>query len=203
MFSRAALPISMLWFGFAACHHSEQPSVAVAPPRAPFPIGPRCPELLAPLPSSSAAPRIFVDVARLDRSLHRQLVGHLLLHDEEAGMLACDAPSGADSEGRRWDLKVIAHLHSADRSPLRLEVDLTPAPPLGTAQESWSVPEHRRAHTTVVLAEQQSIVLGLPTATGREPLTLQVTPYFIREEGDLRRLFECFMRGARSNVASQ
>ena len=85
--------------------------------------------------------------------------------------------------------------HSETTGALRLEVDLAPAPPLGTPPEAWSIPEHRRVHTTVVVGEQQPVVLGLPPGAGAAgPSLMVVTPYFIREEADLRRLFQCKMR---------
>jgi hypothetical protein len=93
------------------------------------------------------------------------------------------------------------HLEAAASGSLRLELDLAPAPPLGTPPEAWNIPEHRRVRTTVVVGEQQPVVLGLPRGAGAVgPSLMVVTPYFIREEADLRRLFQCKMRERRGNA---
>jgi hypothetical protein len=82
---------------------------------------------------------------------------------------------------------------------LRLDIAFAPAPPLGTPKESWSVPEHRQVKTTVVLGNQQLVVLGSPLLGSAKPSVVVLTPYVVRDDADLRRLFvhaDCPPRGA-------
>jgi hypothetical protein len=203
---------------FAACHPPQRaPAATPAPPSRPQ-IARRCPELLVPRVVNSAAPRFFLEVAQVvgdlgppsassapaplapfdDPRLAVPRVAQVILANEVASTLAWDTPAPGPTrtpthEPQRWDLRLTAH--SETTGALRLEVDLAPAPPLGTPPEAWSIPEHRRVHTTVVVAEQQPVVLGLPPGAGAAgPSLMVVTPYFIREEADLRRLFQCKMR---------
>lgn len=205
---------------FAACHPRAERAPSAAPARASRPpIAQRCPELLVPRAASSAPPRVFLEVAQVigdvaapvtsspaaapsspfdDPRLEVPRVAHVIVTNDVASTLAWDTPGPAPTLGRepqRWDLRLTAHVESSGAGSLRLELDLAPAPPLGTPPEAWSIPEHRRVHTTVVIGEQQPVVLALPHGAGaRGPSLMVVTPYFIREDADLRRLFQCKMR---------
>lgn len=206
-----------VWLTVVACHPQALPAPASTTPR-PM-IAQRCPELITSHAASSAAVRAFVEIAQLtgdiggslpsdslatptapfdDPRLAVQRVGHVIVSNDEGSTLAWDTPAPtplATSEPQRWDLQLVPHFEGADSSSLRIELDLAPAPPLGTPPERWSIPKHRRVHTTVVLGEQQSVVLALPRGAGAiGPSLMVVTPYFIREEADLRRLFLCKMR---------
>lgn len=211
---------------FTACHPQAERAPSTAPARASRPqIAQRCPELLVSRPGGSGSPRVFLEVAQLvgdvgdalptsstppppspfdDPRLEVPRVAHVLATSDVASMLAWDTPDPPPtrtSEPQRWDLRLTPHLETPASGPLRLELDLAPAPPLGTAPEEWSVPEHRRVHTTVVIGEQQPVVLALPRGAGAVgPSLMVVTPYFIREEADLRRLFQCKMREQRRNA---
>jgi hypothetical protein len=209
---------------FAACHPQEARAPSPAPARAPRPqIAQRCPELLVPRAVSSAPVRVFIEVAQVvgdiaapvtsvttppapfdDPRLEVPRVAHVIAESDVASMLAWDTPDSPATlanEPRRWDLRLTPHLEAAASGSLRLELDLAPAPPLGTPPEAWSIPEHRRVRTTVVIGEQQSVVLGLPRGAGAVgPSLMVVTPYFIREEADLRRLFQCKMRERRRSA---
>jgi hypothetical protein len=98
---------------------------------------------------------------------------------------------------------VTPHLADARSTEVRLDLTLEPSPPLGTPKEAWQIPEHRGAHTTVVMQDQMPIVVGLDPAISRTAQgrgwTLLVTPYVVRRDEDLRRLFEC--RTANANRA--
>jgi hypothetical protein len=149
----------------------------------------------SPLPTSSApAPATPFDDPRFEVPR----VAHVIATSDVASTLAWDTPSATStpaSEPQRWDLRLTPHLETPASGTLRLEVDLAPAPPLGTPAETWIIPEHRRVRTTVVIGEQQPVVLALPRGAGASAASMMVvTPYFIREEADLRRLFQCKMR---------
>jgi hypothetical protein len=201
-----------------ACHPQAGQAPSTAPARASRPqIAQRCPELLVPRAGASAPAKIFVEVAQIvgdladpvtgspaplspfdDPRLAVPRVAHVIVTNDVASTLAWDTPGPTPAlanEPQRWDLRVTPHLETAGSGPLRLELDLAPAPPLGTPPEAWSIPEHRRVHTTVVIGEQQPVVLALPRGAGAPgPSLMVVTPYFIRDEADLRRLFQCKMR---------
>jgi hypothetical protein len=216
----------MLSLAGSACHSAE-PASAPIPAQTPAlraPFAQRCPELFVSRSTDSTITRVFVEIAQLsgnreglavsppqsvpprpfDPKLELQRVASLLVTNDVTSSLAWDAPAppSAANAPQSWDLGVTPHFAST-ASSLQLELDLAPAPPLGTAPENWSIPEHRRVHTTVVLGEQQSIQLRLPPGAGATHTSVMVvTPYFIREDADLRRLFECKLRGRRSASAS-
>lgn len=108
-----------------------------------------------------------------------------------------NAKSGC-TETYRWDLTLTTHLDRSDPNKLQFEITLVPAPPLGTLPHAWFIPEHRRAHTTIVVANQQTVVLG---GFGKRQFDtdqsiLVLTPYVIRSDADMRQLFECKVRQA-------
>jgi hypothetical protein len=210
---------------FTACHPPAERAPSAAAARAPRPqIAQRCPELLVPRAASAAPARVFLEVAQVmgdvgplpapsalaprapfdDPRLEVPRVAHVIVTNDVASTLAWDTPGPTPTlanEPQRWDLRLTAHLETPASDSLRLELDLAPAPPLGTPAETWSIPEHRRVRTTVVLAEQQPVVLGLPRGAGAVgPSSMVVTPYFIREEADLQRLFQCKMREQRRSA---
>jgi hypothetical protein len=210
----------------SACHPSERAQVPVRQTASVAGIAQRCPELLAPRPPSSTAPRVLVELSQLwgdvgapiassppatplagpfdDPRLEVHRVTQVLATNDVPSLMAWDSLASTPSanQPQRWDLKVTAHFDGAAPSALRLELDLSPAPPLGTPPESWSIPAHRRVHTTVVIAEQQPVMLALPPGAGTTgPSMMVVMPYFIRDEADLRRLFQCKMRQRRSHAS--
>jgi hypothetical protein len=212
----------LLLLASSACHHTE-PAQGPAPVSRPR-VAQRCPELLVARSADATRPRVFVEIAQLtgelggpthsaapppaspfdDPRLEVNRVAHVLATNDVKSTLAWDALSKTMmAESTRWDLSVTPHLEGTTPSAVRLELDLAPAPPLGTPPENWIIPEHRRVHTTVMIAEQQPVVLGLPRDVGTgAPSVMVVTPYVIREQADLRRLFECKLRGRRSASAS-
>jgi hypothetical protein len=224
MLNGSRVCLFMAWLLLTACHAQAERSGA--PARASRPqIAQRCPELLVARAASSAPLRVFLEVAQLvgdvggplptssspappapfdDPRFEIPRVAHVIVTNDAASTLAWDAPGPTPTPGsdpRRWDLRLTAHAETTTPGSLRLELDLAPAPPLGTPPEAWSIPEHRRVRTTVVIGEQQPVVLGLPRGAGAVgPSLMVVTPYFIREEADLRRLFECKMRERRGNA---
>lgn len=112
--------------------------------------------------------------------------------------------NGGAPESERWDLTLTAHMEPTQSQDVRLEITLVPAPPLGTPEGSWSVPEHRRVHTTVTVKDQQTVVLGGFSKHRQHPdqSVLVVTPYVIRSDADLHSLFECKLKQSReSHVA--
>jgi hypothetical protein len=153
-----------------------------------------------PVPSSTAA--TFAELLR-DPRLEMPRVGHFLVANDASQTIAWDSekPSatGRCDEANRWDLTLTAHADGERPASVRLEVSLAPAPPLGTPPESWQIPEHRRIHTTVVVKDQQTVVLGgvaEPGAPSSSRSILLMTPYVVREQSDLKRLFECKQRQA-------
>lgn len=126
-------------------------------------------------------------------------VGHVMATNGAPSKLAWDTPTESASAGcpptDRRDLTLTARVNE-DGSAIALEVDLAPAPPLGTAESAWIVPEHRRSHTTAVVRDQQSIVLAGfdKQAPSHSASILVVTPYLLRGPADLRALFECKLK---------
>lgn len=152
----------------------------------------------APAPTSNAG--TFAELLR-DQRLEVPRVQHLLVANDAPETLAWDSEkpsaSGGCAELDRWDMTVAAHADGESPAGVRLELSLAPAPPLGTPPESWHIPPHRKVHTTVVVKDQQTVVLGgFPVAGAgmSSKSMLLVTPYVLREQSDLKRLLECKRR---------
>ena len=153
--------------------------------------------------SPPAVAQTFSDWLNDPRFGARHLGGMLAANDVVTKMPwgECGDVSGAScKDAELWNLAVTPHLADARSTEVRMELTLEPAPPLDTPKEAWQIPEHRGVRTTVVVQDQTPIVLRLNpaiarTAPGRGWLLL-VTPYLIRRDEDLRRLFECRMANA-------
>ena len=147
-------------------------------------------------PSANAAlhwrddPRLAV--TRVAQFLATSNVPAMVPWDDGVGSSA-GAPC---TDWARSDLRVTPHVTAERAAPLRIDIRLEPAPPLGQGKETWHVPEHRVTHTTLVLSDQQSATLALARQPGKKQSVMIVTPYLVRDEGDLRRLFECKMQRA-------
>jgi hypothetical protein len=132
-------------------------------------------------------------------------MAQLIADDATPATLAWDiarpALSGSPCPPReeRWDLTITPTLGAGKPQAVRLEVVLQPAPPLGQSRESWHVPKHRRVHTTVVVGDQQPVILGMP---GSPDTVLAITPYAIRDDGDLRQIFHCKMQARAADARS-
>lgn len=152
----------------------------------------------APPPSPpSAAAAVDFSSALSEPRLLISRVGHVMTTDGSPSKLAWDEPSPDGSAAAppiaRRDLTLTARAGGADGGDIALDIDLAPAPPLGVAEKDWVVPEHRRAHTTAVVRDQQTIVLGgfEPQASPDSRSLLVVTPYVLKGPADVRALFEC------------
>ena len=101
-------------------------------------------------------------------------------------------------ETDRWDLTLTAHLQPVKPTDVVLEITLVPAPPQGNSEIFWSVPEHCRAHTTVIAKDQRLGTLGgfAHEQLRTEKTTLVVTPYIIWSDADMRDLLECKVKMA-------
>jgi hypothetical protein len=127
-------------------------------------------------------------------------VGGMLATADTVAKVPLDLGSGRESEDgglvHQWDLALTPHVGDPQASEVRIDVTIEPAAP-GTPDGSRSIPEHRPARTTLVMLDQTPTVIGLdPLLSGAEKgrgWTLLLTPYLVRRDDDLRRLFECRM----------
>ncbi|HMI84575.1 MAG TPA: hypothetical protein VK550_10800 [Polyangiaceae bacterium] len=171
-------------------------------------------------PSASGetrVPRVFVEIAALetdsgerwvpstldwrdDPRLGLTHVAHLMTTNDVAATIPWDegnvSPEAACAGTNRADLSVTSHVPADGVGPLRLDIRIEPAPPLGQSKETWHVPEHRTTRTTVVVQDQQLIVFARVPEANKKPRIMIVMPYVVRDDGDMRRLFECKMQRA-------
>ena len=115
--------------------------------------------------------------------------------------------------GQRWDISVTPHVSGRSPVTVSMEVQLLPVPPPGTAagaagaagpssaRRAWQIAPTCGARTTLVVRNQQLIVLtGFPvSASASVDLMTTVTPYVIWEDADLERLLECKRKLAQTN----
>lgn len=101
------------------------------------------------------------------------------------------AVDGGEASG--WELAITPHL-GATGEALRLEIAVEPA---ASVAPDATARVDRGPRTTLVIRDQQPAILrfdpAITGAGGSHGATLLVTPYIVRREDDLRRLFECKM----------
>ncbi|MET0595854.1 MAG: hypothetical protein ABW133_24355 [Polyangiaceae bacterium] len=134
-------------------------------------------------------------------------VGGLLATNEVATRMPFDIESsGGDVNGRplsRWDLAVTPHVSDAPSAEVRIDLAVEAAHPAGAAgasPPSSPASPARGARTTLVIRDQQPAFIGLDPAISQapkeRPWMLLLTPYVVRSDEELRRLFECRMARA-------
>jgi len=212
-----ALPPAMASCGRGTAARPPMPADAVEAKQL---IAQQCPMLPASpsLQGEARAPRVYVEVATLealsgeplapsrfdwrdDPRLAVTRVAHVMTTSGVAAIVPWDAeggtPEGAACSGvERSDLSITTQVSANGAEPLRLDIRIEPAPPLGQAKETWHVPEHRTTHTTLLLQDQQLVTMALASQPNKNPSIMIVMPFVVRDDGDVRRLFECKMQRA-------
>jgi len=102
-----------------------------------------------------------------------------------------------------WNLSMTPHVIGHSPASVRIELQILPAPPPDAAPDAPDVPLACGVRTTVVVRDQQVIVLsGFPASAGTQTgFVTALTPYVIWEEADLQRLLECKSKRASANAA--
>jgi hypothetical protein len=117
--------------------------------------------------------------------------------DDQAQRANAGTTTDACAKRDRFDLTLTLHSVDIPKRQLKLEVAIVPAPPLGTPKDAWYVPEHRQLHTTVIVGDQQPIMLGGEAMSQRDtPSILVATPYILSVPEHLNELFQCRMNTA-------
>lgn len=96
-------------------------------------------------------------------------------------------------------LSLTARMAPVQPRSVSLEITIAPTPEGAVAASALPIPEQCRSHTTLVLRDQQSVLLGGftdPKAQAEQSL-LVLTPYIIWNESDMRGLLECKAKLAR------
>jgi len=117
--------------------------------------------------------------------------------DLEPPRVAAECPAS-----ERWNISMTPHVTGHSPAMVRVEVEILPALP-EAAPRAPRVHSECGAHTTVVVRDQQALILsGFPApAAGKLGLVTALTPYVIREDADLQRLLECKSKRANVNIA--
>jgi hypothetical protein len=104
---------------------------------------------------------------------------------------------------QRWELSMTPHVTGHSPAMVRMDIQILPARLAGATSDASHVPPDCGARTTLVVRDQQVIVLsGFPEAAGASVDRMTtVTPYVIWDEADLRRLSECKGKNARANAS--
>jgi hypothetical protein len=127
--------------------------------------------------------------------------GAMLLTNDTVSKMPWHLGGGAVGEpdsGRSSvsELVVTARVAPEPSQELRLEVAVERAQASDPSREQPTA-SPRGPRTTLVLTDQRAAVLGfdpaITEAGGSGGMTLLLTPYIIRRDDDLRRLFECKM----------
>lgn len=150
---------------------------------------------------NAGAPRSFPQVLT-DPRWNAISVRHVIANDGARQTFPWEfepPPASADCPpSERWEISLAPHVTGRSPVTVRLELQILPAPPPGTAPDTFQVPASCGARTTLVLRDQQLIALsGFPTSANANAnlgLMTTVTPYVIWEDADLERLIECKRR---------
>lgn len=218
-----------LWL--AGCAHEAPLETAPTnpPPTAPM-LGELC-ALSTPPQTSASPPRIFIELATLEgdvaaiqqptptagqtatppRTFSQMLadprweaitVRHLIAADgvRETFPEAFEPPTVSSEcpTGQRWDIIVTSRV--TERTPVMVSVELR-IQPAGATPDTVHVPPACGAQTTVVVRDQQIVVLsGFPPSGGANTSVMtSLTPYVIWEDADVERLLECKRKLAQPN----
>ncbi|HET9957329.1 MAG TPA: hypothetical protein VFQ61_22680 [Polyangiaceae bacterium] len=145
---------------------------------------------------SEAAPRTFSQMLA-DPRWKAISVRHVLASDGTRQTFPWEfGPPLASREcpaSERWVLSLTPHVTGQSPVMVRVDIQIVPAPSPHDVPSASPVPPECGARTTLLVRDQQVVVLsGFPTSTpGRAGLMTTVTPYVIWEDADLRRLGEC------------
>jgi hypothetical protein len=215
-----ALCVGALMSIAAGCGRPAPPSQPASgtPAARPRGIALRCPMPAKGSPSGAPDPkRVFLEVAQVDGGLPAPSpspgpappslsallddprvdvprVGGIMATIEAPATLPWDTLSAAPGRPceavERWDLTLTPRVAGPGR--VKLAIALEPARPPGTPPEAWQVPAHRAVKTEVEVQDQQTTVLGMPrVGASSRPSVVVVTPYFLRDDDDLRQLMQC------------
>lgn len=104
--------------------------------------------------------------------------------------------------GEGWELNLTPHVIGRSPVMVRVQVQVLPAPPAGVAPDAWHVPLDCGARTTLIVHDQEVVVLsGFPKSAGeRGGVMTTVTPYVLWDDTDLLRLAECKGKHAQTNA---
>lgn len=148
-----------------------------------------------PATADGAAPNTGGAGIVLDAGLESIAVHHVLAKNDEVKTISWDTerPTSDGSKAPiHWDMKLTPHVIASSPVGVSLEVDLVGAATNGAPPAAPSG-DATVAHTTLVLRNQQTIIVGPtgnlnPTATRT---VLAVTPYVLWDDADVGRLLEC------------
>jgi hypothetical protein len=154
-----------------------------------------------PLATDGAVPSQGFDPLVHDTGIKSVSVHHVLTKNDTLETLLWDFEQ-LDSAGKtqrvRWDMKLTPHVVTSSPVSVRLEVTLLSAP-LNDVPSDASPADPTLAQTTLVVRDQQTIVLGGFGERKPAPRTVfAVTPYVVWEEADMQRLYECKLRSRRA-----
>jgi hypothetical protein len=151
--------------------------------------------LLAPHPAPhGSAPNSWLEGFLADPRLERISVLHVLAPNDTSRTLAWDLERH-DGSVEPWSVTLTPHVNGPSPAGVRVEVTLTPtkAGEGGATREASEQGAAGRANTTVVVHDQQSVVLAgfaPPTSTATQTMVV-LTPYVLWDEADLASLLEC------------
>jgi hypothetical protein len=157
----------------------------------------------AAVEEGAAAPRTFSQVFA-DPRWKAISVRHVIASDGVRQTFPWDfGPPRASTEcpaNEPWELSMTPYVTGHSPVMVRVDVQLLPAPRPGAATKTSQVPPGCTARTSLVVRDQQVIVLsGFPPSAGaRAGLVTTVTSYVVWEDADLQRLVECQSKRART-----
>jgi hypothetical protein len=153
----------------------------------------------------AAAPRTFSQMLA-DPRWKALSVRHVVANDGIRETFPWEfEPPRASAEcpaSERWELSMTPHVTGHSPAMVRMDIQILPARLAGAIPDTSQVPPDCGARTTLVVRDQQVVVLsGFAAAAGaRADLMTTVTPYVVWEEADLRRLVECKGKNTRANA---
>jgi hypothetical protein len=188
----------------APCALSGGAGVANAAPRVFIELTAAQGDLMALLRNHPPGPTPMSPTAGLERftddpRLERLSVLHVIVPNDTPRIMPWEADM-PDGSREQWAITVTPHVNGPAPAGVRVEVVLSAGTPPEAGAAAAAGAE--RARTTVVVHDQESIVLGgfTASATAGPRGTLVLTPYVLWEEADLWRLYECKRRRAPSGT---
>ena len=145
--------------------------------------------------------RVFVEIGAQTPSAgpaEAWTSAHLLAKEGQLAAIPWQRDQRKLDEGALGELTVLPHLSDVAPGYVRLDLAIRNTP--GARHESEPQAQSAAVKTTLILKDQQTIVLKTETSAGTPSRTLLVTPYIIRNDRDLKRLLQCKLKARNSAV---
>jgi hypothetical protein len=129
-------------------------------------------------------------------------VAHVVAREDRPATIPWHFDQGELPDAALGELTVHPHLSDVPPGAVRLDIALRDTADGGARVESERGIPSAVVETSLMLRDQQTVVLRTQASAFRPSQILLVTPYVIRHDGDLQRLLQCKLQ-ARADAVGE